>query len=255
MTIAYNTAVFARNKKIDCKRTQHRRIYTVLTCRASASLHVTQDSCPCLDSCSCFNTFCHCFRMTDTLCIDNNVMFLTCLTAGNNIIDQFLLIIIIFFRNQNVLCAIGNTAPHCKVACVTSHNLDDTASLMRGRSITHLVNSFHSCIYSCIKANCVFGTCNIQVNGSRYADCVDSKICKFLSSCKRTVSTDNNKTIDSMLSADLSAALLSLCMKKILTEKEGIGRKLDFMAQEMNREANTILSKSNDIEILILPLI
>lgn len=38
-------------------------------------------------------------------------------------------------------------------------------------------------------------------------------------------------------------------MKKILTEKEGIGRKLDFMAQEMNREANTILSKSNDLEI------
>ena len=29
---------------------------------------------------------------------------------------------------------------------------------------------------------------------------------------------------------------------------EGIGRKLDFIAQEMNREANTILSKSNDLE-------
>lgn len=28
-----------------------------------------------------------------------------------------------------------------------------------------------------------------------------------------------------------------------------IGRKLDFIAQEMNREANTILSKSNDLEI------
>lgn len=38
-------------------------------------------------------------------------------------------------------------------------------------------------------------------------------------------------------------------MKKILTEKEGVGRKLDFMAQEMNREANTILSKANDIQI------
>ena len=36
-------------------------------------------------------------------------------------------------------------------------------------------------------------------------------------------------------------------MKKMLEEKEGIGRKLDFMAQEMNREANTILSKSNDL--------
>ena len=28
-----------------------------------------------------------------------------------------------------------------------------------------------------------------------------------------------------------------------------VGRKLDFIAQEMNREANTILSKSGDIEI------
>ncbi len=28
-----------------------------------------------------------------------------------------------------------------------------------------------------------------------------------------------------------------------------VGRKLDFIAQEMNREANTILSKSNDLEI------
>ena len=38
-------------------------------------------------------------------------------------------------------------------------------------------------------------------------------------------------------------------MKKMLEEKEGIGRKLDFMAQEMNREANTILSKSSDLII------
>ena len=38
-------------------------------------------------------------------------------------------------------------------------------------------------------------------------------------------------------------------MMKILEEKEGVGRKLDFMAQEMNREANTILSKSSDLII------
>ena len=38
-------------------------------------------------------------------------------------------------------------------------------------------------------------------------------------------------------------------MKKILMEKEGVGRKLDFMAQEMNREANTILSKANDLTV------
>ena len=34
----------------------------------------------------------------------------------------------------------------------------------------------------------------------------------------------------------------------MLQALEGIGRKLDFIAQEMNREANTILSKSNDLE-------
>lgn len=37
-------------------------------------------------------------------------------------------------------------------------------------------------------------------------------------------------------------------MKKVLTEEEGAGRKMDFIAQEMNREANTILSKANDLE-------
>ena len=34
-----------------------------------------------------------------------------------------------------------------------------------------------------------------------------------------------------------------------LTAGGSVGRKLDFIAQEMNREANTILSKANDLEI------
>lgn len=37
-------------------------------------------------------------------------------------------------------------------------------------------------------------------------------------------------------------------MKSVLLDGDGIGRKLDFIAQEMNREANTILSKANDLE-------
>lgn len=37
-------------------------------------------------------------------------------------------------------------------------------------------------------------------------------------------------------------------MKKSLTQGGSIGRNLDFVAQEMNREANTILSKANDVE-------
>ena len=37
--------------------------------------------------------------------------------------------------------------------------------------------------------------------------------------------------------------------RKTLMEGGSIGRKLDFIAQEMNREANTILSKTTDLEI------
>lgn len=38
-------------------------------------------------------------------------------------------------------------------------------------------------------------------------------------------------------------------VKAALETGGSIGRKLDFIAQEMNREANTILSKANDLEI------
>lgn len=37
--------------------------------------------------------------------------------------------------------------------------------------------------------------------------------------------------------------------REALTQGGSVGRKLDFIAQEMNREANTILSKANDLEI------
>ena len=38
-------------------------------------------------------------------------------------------------------------------------------------------------------------------------------------------------------------------IKNALNSGDGIGRKLDFLAQELNREANTTLSKSTDLEI------
>lgn len=37
-------------------------------------------------------------------------------------------------------------------------------------------------------------------------------------------------------------------MREELLDGGSVGRKLDFLAQEMNREANTILSKANDLE-------
>lgn len=38
-------------------------------------------------------------------------------------------------------------------------------------------------------------------------------------------------------------------MKETLSAQEPVGRKLDFLIQEMNREANTTLSKANDMRI------
>ena len=38
-------------------------------------------------------------------------------------------------------------------------------------------------------------------------------------------------------------------MRSTLETGGSIGRKLDFIAQEMNREANTTLSKANDIQV------
>ena len=36
-------------------------------------------------------------------------------------------------------------------------------------------------------------------------------------------------------------------VKKVLTQKKPVGRRLDFLMQELNREANTLGSKSADI--------
>ena len=38
-------------------------------------------------------------------------------------------------------------------------------------------------------------------------------------------------------------------MAKLLEEEIPIGRDLDFLLQEMNRESNTILSKANDLSV------
>lgn len=42
--------------------------------------------------------------------------------------------------------------------------------------------------------------------------------------------------------------------RKLLKTGEGVGRRLDFLAQEFNREANTLCSKSTDVELTRLGL-
>ena len=37
--------------------------------------------------------------------------------------------------------------------------------------------------------------------------------------------------------------------KKLIADGGSIGRKLDFLSQELNRESNTLCSKANDLEL------
>ena len=71
----------------------------------------------------------------------------------------------------------------------------------------------------------------------------------------------DTKVDDSILATEITVFADKICvdeetvrlkshinsMKETLSEGVNIGRKLDFIAQEMNREANTILSKANDL--------
>jgi uncharacterized protein (TIGR00255 family) len=46
----------------------------------------------------------------------------------------------------------------------------------------------------------------------------------------------------------------SQAARSLLTEGGAIGRKLDFLSQEFNREANTLCSKSTDVALTSLGL-
>ena len=44
-------------------------------------------------------------------------------------------------------------------------------------------------------------------------------------------------------------ARMSRRSQRLIADGGAIGRRLDFLAQELNREANTLCSKSNDVEL------
>lgn len=74
---------------------------------------------------------------------------------------------------------------------------------------------------------------------------------------------NDNKVDETMLATEITIFADKICvdeetvrlkshiehMKATLEDGENVGRKLDFIAQEMNREANTILSKANNLEV------
>ena len=87
-----------------------------------------------------------------------------------------------------------------------------------------------------------------------YRERITAKVTEFL---------ENASVDDSRIAAEVTLFADKVCtdeetvrlhshihmMKDNLLSGGSLGRKLDFLAQEMNREANTILSKANDLQV------
>jgi uncharacterized protein (TIGR00255 family) len=97
---------------------------------------------------------------------------------------------------------------------------------------------------------------NSDKDTKEYPDTLKDKILKFLGD--NSIHIDDQRILTEVaIFADkvaIDEELVRLdshfgAFEEIAQSNEPAGRKLDFLAQEMNREANTILSKANDLEI------
>ncbi len=112
--------------------------------------------------------------MADALRVDDDVVLLAVLSVIDDIIDDFLFVVVILFRKQNIFGAVGDAAPQSDISRVSAHNFDDAAALMRRRSIPHLINRLHCRIDGGVKADCIICAGNVQIDGSGDADRVDT---------------------------------------------------------------------------------
>ena len=72
---------------------------------------------------------------------------------------------------------------------------------MGSGGVPYLINGLHSRVDRGVKADGIFGAGDIQVNGSRHADGVDSQVRQLLRSGKGTVSSDDYQTVDAEFTA------------------------------------------------------
>ena len=89
---------------------------------------------------------------------------------------------------------------------------------------------------------------------AEYRKKLTDKVAEVLGDTKiaeRVLATEITIYADKICTDEETVRLRSHVTNMLDTFKQGenIGRKLDFVAQEMNREANTILSKANDITV------
>ena len=117
-------------------------------------------------------------------------------------------------------------------------------------------------------------TGGIEEGGLRSSSSISLLACYIIAKSKERLTAKIKETLadnidESVLATELVIYADKICvdeelvrlkshiqhMREILETEETVGRKLDFMTQELNREANTTLSKANDIIIADLGII
>ena len=88
---------------------------------------------------------------------------------------------------------------------------------MRGRGITNLIDCLHCRINCSIKTNRVFRTRNIQIDRARKTNGVNSISRQCLCTAIGTVTTNDNQSVNAMLSTDVSALGLTFLCRELLT--------------------------------------
>ena len=155
--------------------------------------------------------------MPDTLRIDDDVMPLAAFSVVDDIIDDALFIVIVFFRYQNILGTVGNTAPERDVTGISAHHLDDAATFVGRGSISHLIDRLHRRVDRRIKTDRIIRTGDIQIDRPRNPYRVDPMACQRLCAAVGSVSADHYDSVDSVLSAHFRTFRLSFFIFKFRT--------------------------------------
>src|SRR6185295_15353956 len=99
---------------------------------------------------------------------------------------------------------------------------------------------------------------NIETEAARLPGIYREKLAKRLEDLQGAVQVDEARMAQEAIMladrSDISEEIVRLKshiiqMRDVVRSDEEVGKRLDFILQEMNREANTILSKSSDISI------
>ena len=135
------------------------------------------------------------------------------------LLDKFIIVVVKLLRYKNLFCTVCNTTPECNITGWTSHYLNYTAALMWIWCLTKSVDSFHSCIYCRVKSDSIICICNVKVYSSRKTDNINTIFWKVLSSCKWSVTTDNDKCLYTKFLTDCCCLFLSLFLSELSTSR------------------------------------